>query len=55
MSKPILTIEGLSVGFGRGSEIEQVTHQVSLSVKKGETLALVGKVALANPSLPIQF
>lgn len=43
MSKPILTIEGLSVGFGRGDEIEQVTHQVSLSVKKGETLALVGE------------
>lgn len=43
MSKPVLTINGLSVGFGRGDTIEQVTHQVSLSVKKGETLALVGE------------
>ncbi len=43
MSKPVLTINGLSVGFGRGDAIEQVTHQVSLSVKKGETLALVGE------------
>ncbi|NOJ21954.1 ABC transporter ATP-binding protein [Vibrio coralliilyticus] len=43
MTKPVLTIDGLSVGFGRGKDVEQVTHQVSLSINKGETLALVGE------------
>lgn len=39
----ILTIENLSVGFGRGKQVETVTHNVSLEIKKGETLALVGE------------
>ncbi|MGF1756013.1 ABC transporter ATP-binding protein [Vibrio makurazakiensis] len=39
----ILTIDELSVGFGRSKAIEQVTSKVSLSIKKGETLALVGE------------
>ncbi|MEF1172425.1 ABC transporter ATP-binding protein [Vibrio sinaloensis] len=43
MTHPILTMENLSVGFGRQANIEQVTHQVSLSICKGETLALVGE------------
>lgn len=43
MSKTVLTIENLSVGFGRKNSIEQVTHDVSLSIRKGETLALVGE------------
>ncbi|MBN3572235.1 ABC transporter ATP-binding protein [Vibrio neptunius] len=43
MTKPVLTINGLSVGFGRGKAIERVTNQVSLSINKGETLALVGE------------
>ncbi|MDA0118898.1 ABC transporter ATP-binding protein [Vibrio sp. T11.5] len=43
MTKPVLTIDGLSVGFGRGKAIERVTNQVSLSINKGETLALVGE------------
>lgn len=43
MSNTVLTIENLSVGFGRKNAIEQVTHNVSLSINKGETLALVGE------------
>ncbi|PMK03994.1 ABC transporter ATP-binding protein [Vibrio sp. 10N.261.55.A7] len=40
---PVLTINELSVGFGRKNQIEQVTTNVSLSINKGETLALVGE------------
>lgn len=43
MSEPLLTITDLSIGFGRAQTIETVTHQVSLSIHKGETLALVGE------------
>ncbi|KJY83998.1 microcin ABC transporter ATP-binding protein [Vibrio galatheae] len=43
MSKTVLTINGLSVGFGRSNDVEAVTHNVSLSISKGETLALVGE------------
>ncbi|MFW7526044.1 ABC transporter ATP-binding protein [Vibrio ostreicida] len=43
METDVLTIDGLSVGFRRGKQVEQVTRQVSLSIKKGETLALVGE------------
>ncbi|CAM3904761.1 Glutathione import ATP-binding protein GsiA [Vibrio aerogenes CECT 7868] len=39
----VLKIENLSVGFERRGSIEQVTHQVSLAVNQGETLALVGE------------
>ncbi|OAN11724.1 microcin ABC transporter ATP-binding protein [Photobacterium jeanii] len=40
----LLSIENLSVGFSRGNgETSQVTHDVSLSIKRGETLALVGE------------
>lgn len=43
MSHQVLTIKDLSVGFGRSRDVEQVTHNVSLSLSKGETLALVGE------------
>ncbi|GAA5646174.1 microcin C ABC transporter ATP-binding protein YejF [Vibrio proteolyticus] len=43
MTKTVLTIRELSVGFGRSSNIEQVTDKVSFSINKGETLALVGE------------
>ena len=43
MSKTVLTIDGLSVGFGRSKQVEQVTDGVSLAIRKGETLALVGE------------
>ena len=39
----VLTIDKLSVGFGRKDSIEQVTQDVSLEIYKGETLALVGE------------
>ena len=42
-SDTILRIEALSIGFGRNKSVEAVTHDVSLSIKKGETLALVGE------------
>ncbi|WP_394252165.1 microcin C ABC transporter ATP-binding protein YejF [Vibrio profundi] len=41
--KTVLTIDNLSVGFGRANSVEQVTSNVSLSINKGETLALVGE------------
>ncbi|MGD8111654.1 ABC transporter ATP-binding protein [Vibrio sp. TRT 17S01] len=43
MSEPILSIENLSIGFGRENAVETVTKNVSLSISKGETLALVGE------------
>jgi microcin C transport system ATP-binding protein len=43
MSDSVLTIENLSVGFGRKGGVEEVTHNVSLSINKGETFALVGE------------
>ncbi|WGK83879.1 ABC transporter ATP-binding protein [Vibrio aestuarianus] len=43
MTQTVLSIQNLSVGFGRKEQIEAVTHHVSLSIKKGETLALVGE------------
>ncbi|WP_394126087.1 microcin C ABC transporter ATP-binding protein YejF [Vibrio hepatarius] len=43
MAETVLSINGLSVGFGRKNDVEAVTHDVSLSIKKGETLALVGE------------
>ena len=42
-ASPVLTIDKLSVGFGRKNSIEQVTQDVSLEIYKGETLALVGE------------
>lgn len=43
MTNRVLTIENLSIGFGRRGEVEAVTENVSLSINKGETLALVGE------------
>lgn len=43
MSDNLLSIDSLSVGFGRTKDLEQVTFDVSLDIKRGETLALVGE------------
>ncbi|WNJ97481.1 ABC transporter ATP-binding protein [Vibrio ruber] len=48
MSQDVLSIKNLSIGFRRQDSgvqehIEQVTHQVSFSLRQGETLALVGE------------
>ncbi|KDM93442.1 ABC transporter ATP-binding protein [Photobacterium galatheae] len=43
MSDALLTIHNLSVGFVNGKPVRPVTDKVSLSIKRGETLALVGE------------
>ncbi|WP_428773368.1 ATP-binding cassette domain-containing protein, partial [Vibrio sp.] len=43
VTTPVLTIQDLSVGFGRKDQIDAVTDKVSLQISKGETLALVGE------------
>ncbi|WP_104179717.1 ABC transporter ATP-binding protein [Arthrobacter sp. B0490] len=40
---PVVELEGLSVGFGRGSHRREVIHDLSLSIRPGECLALVGE------------
>lgn len=42
-TKEILALDGVSVGFGVGKNIQQVTKKVSFTIAKGETLALVGE------------
>lgn len=43
MSETILTIQDLTVGFKDKTGVRTVTQDVSLSINKGETLALVGE------------
>ncbi|GAM74189.1 oligopeptide transport system permease protein oppB [Vibrio ishigakensis] len=43
MTAPLIEIKNLSVAFGGKKNPRRVTHDVSLSVHKGETLALVGE------------
>ena len=43
MSKPLLSIEELSVGFETDAGSVQAVDNVSLSVSEGETLAIVGE------------
>ncbi|HTX73898.1 MAG TPA: ATP-binding cassette domain-containing protein, partial [Rectinemataceae bacterium] len=43
MSGPLLSLEGLRIGFRRGGEIREVVHGVDLEVGENETLALVGE------------
>ncbi|QUJ66156.1 ABC transporter ATP-binding protein [Photobacterium sp. GJ3] len=43
MSDALLTIHQLSVGFASGKTVRPVTEKVSLTIKRGETLALVGE------------
>lgn len=43
MTKALLTIKDLSVGFQSGKTVSQVTDNVSLTLRRGETLALVGE------------
>jgi peptide/nickel transport system ATP-binding protein len=40
---PVVELEGLSVGFGRGAHRREVIHDLTLSVRPGECLALVGE------------
>lgn len=43
MSKPLLDVQNLSVGFGRGAAYRQVVHGVSLTLAPGEVLGLIGE------------
>ncbi|WP_133151341.1 ATP-binding cassette domain-containing protein, partial [Vibrio sp. 10N.222.55.C12] len=43
MTQALLHIDNLSVAFGGKNNPRTVTQNVSLSVNKGETLALVGE------------
>ncbi len=40
---PVVELEGLSVGFGRGAHRREVVHDLGLSIRPGECLALVGE------------
>ena len=42
-SGPILTVDDLSVAFGRGSRRNQAVQGLSYTLEKGETLAIVGE------------
>jgi len=43
VDKPLVEIKGLSVQFKMGDEVNTVVSDVSLSIHRGETLALVGE------------
>jgi microcin C transport system ATP-binding protein len=43
MSNHLISIEDLSVAFGRGDELSEVVHNVSFDIAPGEKLALVGE------------
>ena len=43
MSEPILEVDNLSVGFGRGAHRVAVTREVGFQLGRGEILALVGE------------
>lgn len=42
-AKPLLTVEGLSVAFGRGKDAALVVEDVWFTLRRGETLAIVGE------------
>lgn len=43
MPPPILEIKNLSIGFANSGEVVPALHNISFTVKKGETIALVGE------------
>jgi microcin C transport system ATP-binding protein len=43
MSEPLLDVQDLSVAFRQGGKTTLAVDHVSLSIRKGETLALVGE------------
>lgn len=42
-AKPLLTVEGLSIAFGRGKAATPVVEDVWFTLRRGETLAIVGE------------
>ena len=43
MTKPLLSVENLSVTFRQGGQVTQAVKQISFTLARGETLALVGE------------
>ena len=43
MTEPILTVDGLTVAFGKGRRELTALRDVSFSLARGQTLALVGE------------
>ncbi|WP_312172874.1 ABC transporter ATP-binding protein [Microbacterium sp.] len=43
MSRPLVDVSDLRIGFGRGSEQSDVVHGISFSIEEGETVAIVGE------------
>ena len=43
MSERLLSIENLTVAFGRGTEQVDAVKGLSISIDKGQTVALVGE------------
>ena len=43
MTKPILSIRNLSVSFGQGTRTTDAVKNVTLTINKGETVALIGE------------
>lgn len=40
---PLLRVEDLSIGFGKGTRIHEVVHQLGFDLRRGETLGMVGE------------
>lgn len=43
MTRPLLSIENLSIAFSKQGESRPVVTDLSLQIQRGETLALVGE------------
>ena len=43
MTRPLLSIENLSIAFSKQGESRTVVTDLSLQIQRGETLALVGE------------
>ncbi|WP_052731658.1 ABC transporter ATP-binding protein [Devosia geojensis] len=43
MSKPLLSVENLSISFGRGDKAKRVVEDLSFSIAPGECVAVVGE------------
>jgi peptide/nickel transport system ATP-binding protein len=54
MKRPLLDIERLSIGFGRpGGPTYPVVHEVSLTIRQGETLGIVGESGCGKSTLAL--